>query len=551
MVQGRPLEALGQFIGQLKKRKVVRVGFAYVIVAWVVMQFADIAVEALILPTWSLTLVVILLILGLPVALVLAWAYEITPRGIVRDLEGRTSAINDMSTWASLPQSVSPEKPSIAVLPFEDMSREADLEYFCEGLAEEIIMTLSSTGAIRVADRMGSFEFGSKCASAAEIGRKLGVSAFLEGSVRKDGRRLRVAVQLVDVKQGYQLWSGQYDRRIEDMLDVQTDIAHGVVKSLQLTGTIPELSWRDMCKTQQAYEFYLRGRGYFSKMTKTNIRFARQMFQKVTDIDPECGLGWAQLACTYACEFLYFNASNDYRNKASIFSKKALDLAPELAQSHIARGTAYSLFGDYEAADREFQQAIEINPYLFDAWYLNARCKVHQGDSGKAVKLFEKAASLRPEDYQSPILQAAQLHKLGDEEASLSALREGLARARSFLEFNPDDDRAWGLGAFALLTLGQEDEADTWMKNCLRHAARCSASTYNAACFYARKGEFEKSLDFLEQSIGTGTISKQWIEQDTDLDTVRELPRFKEIMARYPNHQTTEESATQIPEKIV
>ena len=545
MSQGRQLEVLGQFIGQLKNRKVVRVGFAYMVVSWIVMQVADVVLEALVVPSWSLTLITVLLILGFPIAVALAWAYEITPKGIVRDLEGRSSsasANSNLSARSASSNVVTPEKPSIAVLPFEDMSREGDLEYFCEGLSEEITMTLCSTGSIHVATRMGSFKFGSKGANAAKIGRKLGVSIFLEGSVRKTGDHLRVAAQLVDVEQGYQFWSGQYDRRVQDTLEVQTDIANAVVKSLQLASIIPELSTSDMCNNHQAYEFYLRGQGYFSRMTETNIKFARQMFQKAIDIHPECARAWAQLACTYACEFLYFHASKSYRDKAQKCSKKALELAPALARAHIARGTAYSLFGDYAAADQEFQQAIEINPYLFDAWYLNARCKVHQGDTEKAAKLFEKAASVRPEDFQSLILLAAQLHKLGDEEASFKALRVGLARVRVFLESNPDDDRAWGLGAFALLTLGQEDEADTWMNSSLKRAARCSASTYNAACFYARKGELEKSLDYLEMSIGAGVITKQWIVQDMDLDPVRKLPRFDGIVAKFPNVRTVEES---------
>jgi adenylate cyclase len=323
-----------------------------------------------------------------------------------------------------------------------------------------------------------------------------------------------------------------------------------VVKSLQLTGNIPELSANNMCSNHLAYEFYLRGQGYFSRMTAMNIRFARQMFQKAIDIDPECGRAWAQLACTFACEFLYFHASKNYPDNARQCSIKALEFAPGLPQSHIARGFAHALFGEYAAADQEFQRAIEINPYLFDAWYLNARCKVHEGDSEKAVKLFEKAASVRPDDFQSLILMAAQLRKLGDEEASLKALRQGLARARVFLEFNPDDDRAWGLGAFALLKLGQDDEADTWMNNCLRFAPRCSASTYNAACFYACKGELEKSLDFLEKSIGAGIVNKQWITQDIDLDPVRKLRRFDDIMAKFPKEQTGEENGKMLVTRV-
>ena len=550
MSRHEPLKTLEQFIGQLKKRKVVRVGFAYLVVSWIVMQVADVAVGVLVLPSWSMILITVLLILGLPISLVLAWAYEITPKGIVRDSEGRThiaSAKLNLNARSSSPNAMLSENPFIAVLPFEDMSIEGDLEYLCEGLAEEIIMTLSSTGSVHVATRMGSFEFGSKSANATEIGRKLGVTAFLEGSIRKNDHRLRIAAQLVDVEQGYQFWSEQYDCRMEDTLGTQTEIAHAVVNSLQLTGTIPESSVSSTCTNHQAYEFYLHGLGYFSRMTETSMKFARQMFQKAIDIDPECGRAWAQLACTYTCEYLQFHASKRNREKALQFSKRALELAPGLAQSHIARGTTHSLFGEYSAADQEFQQAIEINPYSFDAWYLNARCKVHQGETEKAAELFEKAASVRPDDYQSLILLAAQLQKLGDEEASLTALREGLERVRASLDLNPDDNRAWGLGAFALLRLGQDDEADRWMNNCTQFAPPCSASTYNAACFYARKGELEKSLDYLEKSIGAGSINMQWISNDMDLDPLRKLPRFHHILAKVSCEPTVGEESENIP----
>ena len=154
---------------------------------------------------------------------------------------------------------------------------------------------------------------------------------------------------------------------------------------------------------------------------------------------------------------------------------------------------------------------------------------------------------MRPKDYQCLILQAAQLSKLGEEKASIAALREGLKRAKSFLELNPDDSRAWNLGAFALLTLGQDEEADIWMSNSLRRATRRSTLTYNAACFYAQKGELEKSLEFLEQCIGVGIITKQWIEHDMDLDPVRKFPRFEDIVARLPVEETGEKDGENIP----
>ena len=549
MTHASPQKVLDQIISQLKNRKVVRVGFAYVFVSWLVIQVADVTVEALVLPSWSLSLITILLMLGFPIALILAWAYEITPKGIVRDLEGRVSAASanpDPDNWSVSSNDVKTENPTVAVLPLEDMSPEGNLGYFCKGLAEEITMTLCSTG-IHVATHLGSSKFVSKCANVAEIGRRLGVSAFLEGSVRKFGNNLRVTIQLVDVAQGYQLWSAQYDRQMVDILEIQTELAHLVVSSLQKAGSFLEHARGEMYSNQQAYEFYLRGQAYFSRLSRTNIRFAQKMFQKAIDSDPKCGRAWAQLACTYACDYLYFHASSDYRDRARQLSITALEIAPDRAQSHIARGVAHSLFAEYKAADREFQQAIELNPRLFDAWYMYARCKVHQKDPRQAVKLFEKAASVRPKDYQCLILQAAQLSKLGEEKASIAALREGLKRAKSFLELNPDDSRAWNLGAFALLTLGQDEEADIWMSNSLRRATRRSTLTYNAACFYAQKGELEKSLEFLEQCIGVGIITKQWIEHDMDLDPVRKFPRFEDIVARLPVEETREKDGENIP----
>lgn len=534
MTRNRIQASLARVISQLKNRKVVRVAVAYVVIAWIMMQVGDVTFEALSLPPWSLTLFIALVVLGFPIALALAWAYEITPSGIVRDTEGRGSIglAPSSSGHAALFSGSAPL--CLAVFPFEDMSREGDLEYFCEGLAEEIITILSHVRGVRVAARMGAFEFGAKSADIALIREKLGVAAFLEGSVRKEGAQLRVAAQVVESRDGMHIWSGEYDRPWNNILELQRSLANTIVKSFQFECNIPDLIDPDASLSHAADEFYLRGQGYLARLTPTNVLFARQMFQKAIDLDPECARAWALLACTHACEFMHFFATDEHREKARDLSIKALELAPSLVESQVARGVAHLICGEYAEADLRFDRALEIEPESFQAAYFKARSKVQQGEPKEAAELFGRAAAAKPTDFQCLILQSSQLWKLGAHDASVKALKAGLANVVRFLEINPDESRAWGLGAFALLRLGEEEKAEQWINHSLDCAPRHSTSTYNAACFYARKGESEKALDYLQQCAKVGIVTQKWVEHDADLDGLREHPRFADIVAGFP-----------------
>ena len=212
------------FFAQLKERKVIRVGIVYIVVGWVIIQIGEVSFEALILPEWSLALLIIIVFLGFPLALVLAWAYELTPEGIRKDPAGQVA-----------PASVS---PSIAVLPFDDMSEHGDQGYFCEGIAEEILNALCKIPGLHVASRVTSFRFSGKqgrSESVSDIGEKLNVSTLLEGSVRKSGDRLRITAQLVNTADGYHLWSRQYDRGVEDIFEIQEEIAASIADALSVT----------------------------------------------------------------------------------------------------------------------------------------------------------------------------------------------------------------------------------------------------------------------------------------------------------------------------
>jgi len=191
---------------------------------------------------------------------------------------------------------------------------------------------------------------------------------------------------------------------------------------------------------------------------------------------------------------------------------------------------------DYEKAETEFETAIELDPKNYDTWYFFARSKVHEGDLERALKLFDRASQVRPEDFQSVLLQSGLYHSLGDRKRELETAQKGIERARAVLELNPDDNRALNLGAFALLRLGESEKAMEWMKASVEKSPMDSIVHYNAACLFALAGNVEKSLDYLEEcQIKVGNVNREWLEHDSDLDHVRDHPRFADILASFPN----------------
>lgn len=518
---GRP------FWRQLRERKVIRAAIAYIIVGWVVLQVGEVVFEPLALPDWSLKLLIVLVFLGFPIAMVLSWAFEFSTSGIRRDPAGQVESLEQITP--------EPGAPSIAVLPFDDMSERGDQAYFCEGMAEEILNALSKVANLRVASRVAAFQFGGKRADVQEIGRKLNVATVLEGSVRKAGNQLRITAQLVNTSDGYHLWSRQFDRSLEDIFEIQGQIADAIANTLSLT------LQRQFGRAQQsvdpkAYDFFLRGLSYFARHTTQDNVYARQMFSQAIDIEPDFGRAWAGMAYTYGFEYMYFNASEVNRSEARRTSHKALELAPDLAESHVSAGIAHCMSSEYEKADSEFENAIELDPKNYEAWYFFGRTKVHEGDLSRALKLFERAAKVRPEDFQSVLLQAQLYTSLGKKDKAIDVTRQGIERVRSILELNPDDNRALNMGSFALLRLGEKEEATDWMLTSMKNAPTDSIIQYNAACFFSLAGEVEQALDCLENClVKVGNISREWLEHDSDMDGIRSHPRYQEIISHFPD----------------
>jgi TolB-like protein/Flp pilus assembly protein TadD/tRNA A-37 threonylcarbamoyl transferase component Bud32 len=420
---------------------------------------------------------------------------------------------------------------SIAVLPFVNMSNDPENEYFTDGIAEEITNALTKITTLRVAARASAFAFKGKGQDIGEIGRKLKVATVLDGSVRKAGNRLRVTAQLVNVADGSNLWSERYDRQLEDVFAIQDEIAENIVRALRVVLTEDEKRAIEKVPTEnvQAYDYYLRGRQFFHQMRRTSILYARRMFERAIETDPNYALAYAGTAD--CCSFLYtwWDGSKANLEGAVSSSAKALALDPELAEAHAARGFALTLSRQYDSAHEEFEKALALNPQLYEAHYLYARACVQEGRMEDAVRHYEAAFRVRPEDYQAVLLMQGPLHALGRTEDAKNALRRGLHVAEKHLELNPDDARALYLGAGALVQLGERDRALEWARRAHAVDPEDSAVLYNVACVYALAGLTDDALQCLDKAVQNGFGHREWIDNDSDLTSLRDDPRFQAL----------------------
>jgi adenylate cyclase len=428
-------------------------------------------------------------------------------------------------------KSTQPQK-SIAVLPFANMSPDPDNEFFSDGMSEELINLLAKLPQLRVAARTSSFAFKNKNMNVPMIAKELGVKTVLEGSVRRAGKRIRITGQLIDADSGFHLWSETYDRDLEDIFEVQDEIAHKIVDALEIT--LSPKQERAIQKVQttdvDAYDYYLRGRKYYYEERGGGLDQAMQMFTRAIEIDPNYALAHAGLADTCAMRYFFWERDEAHLKLADQASRRALELNPELAEAHAARGHVLALEKRYEEAEREFETAIRLDPKLFEAYYLYARAELLRGRFEKSAEMFEQASVVRPEDYQAPLLVQQVYRSLGKEAKARDANRRGLKIVERHLELNPDDQRALALAANAAMAVGELDRAMDWANRALELGPNNPSLLYNLACFYALAGEVEDSLNCLERRATLGSIAREWMENDSDLDSIRNHPRFQAVL---------------------
>src|SRR5687768_6298776 len=423
---------------------------------------------------------------------------------------------------------------SMAVLPFTNMSADPENEYFTDGMAEEIINALSKIKSLSVASRTSSFAFKGKTEDIREIGKALEVSAVLEGSVRRMGKKIRISVQLINVANGYQLWSERYDREIEDVFAIQDEIAQNIVKALRVVLSEDEKRAIEKMPTEnvEAYEYYLRGRQYFHQHRRTSIEAARQMFTRAIEIDPEYALAHSGIADCCSILYMYFDARESNLKQADSASRKALQLDPQLAEAHSARGLAFSLSKQYDLAMQEFETAMRLDPKLYEAPYFYGRARLAQGQWFEAAPLFEKAAAIRPDDYQAPSFLAAAYAGQGRIHEASKASHKAVGVIERWLDLNPDDARALNLGATIWSNLGQQEKALEWARKSLVIDKEDPQLLYNVACVYAIEGMKDDAIMTLERAIDKGYGHKEWIEHDSDLNSLRSDKRFQALLER-------------------
>jgi adenylate cyclase len=504
---------------ELKRRKVFRVAIAYLIVAWVVIQIATTTFDPLRLPDWSETLVVVIAIVGFPIALILAWAFETTPDGVRRD-SADTVEVTDAS---------------IAVLPFINMSDLAENEYFSDGLAEELLTMLSRISSLRVCSRTSSFSFKGKNIDVPTVARKLGVKSVLEGSVQRVDNRVRISAQLIDATTDTHLWADNYDREIDDIFAVQDEIAEQIVGALQLKLTSDEhRAVTDQTTDNfEAYDYCLRGRDLFHRSDSGHLNAALEMFDKAIELDPDYAL--AHAGRTYCLVDLYqFHGRNkSHLEQAVVSSKKAIEMADHLAESHAARGLALWPLDEFDAAEDEFERAISINPRLFEALHFYSRMARVRGQIDKAIELSRKAAAARPDDYQA-MAQVSQLcRESGRQKEADESGREALQIAERAIESNPKESRAMLYAAIRHVEIGNPEKGRKLVERAISVAPDIGGTYFNAACFYTMLGELDRALDLIEQAFEAGNRMKGWYETDSDLDPLRDHERFKALMERF------------------
>jgi adenylate cyclase len=500
------------------------------VVGWLLVELSSVIFPQLMLPAWTVRLVILLALVGFPIALVLAWAFELSPDAKLQ-AASPVAAVDIGGTVAPGIGANTTGRRSIAVLPLENLSNDAENEYFGDGIAEEVLNLLCKISQLSVASRTSSFSFrkAQQQLDVRAVARQLDVDFILEGSVRRAANRVRISAQLIDGRADRNLWSEVYNRELADVFEVQSEIAQNIVRALEINLTPAQARTLDREATTDnmvAYDFYLRGRHYFER---TDARLALQMFERAIEQDARFAPAWAGAAESCAWMAMWFSKTPDNLRLADEYSRTALELAPNSASSVCARGLALSINERYTEADAHFKRAIEIDPNRFESFYLAGRSEFTQGRYERAAEMFQRAHSIRPDDIAAANLVGTALKSAGRLDAARKATLRAVDVTRKYVALNPDDVVATGRGACVLVESGFVEEGLRWADRA--YAMNPGLGGYNVACAYLLAGNNSRALDILEAVHQSSSLHVDWLENDADMAPIRDEPRFKAIIA--------------------
>jgi adenylate cyclase len=424
------------------------------------------------------------------------------------------------------------ERISIAVLPFNNMSGDTEQEYFSDGITEDIITDLSKVSGLFVVARNTAFTYKGKAVKVQDVSRELDVRFVLEGSVRKAGSRVRVTGQLINGETGGHVWADRYDRELTDIFAIQDEITHAIVEQLKVKLLPQERQSIKQAPTDniEAYTYYLRGRQFFHRHSKSYYQLARRMFTKAVELDPMYARAYAGIADCDSFLFLHYHVDIGIDTILAT-SAQALALDAGLAEAHASRGLALSLAEKYDEAMVEFERAIALDPNLFEAHYFMGRACFAQNKMDQATALFERAAALRPDDYQALTMLRMIYPTIGREREITDVARKVVERAERELTQHPENPRPAYLGASSLVALGELDRAREWLGRAMAIDPDDVLTQYNVACGLAQLGDHDKAFDLLERLLPHANHeTKSWIKNDSDFDSLRALPRYQKVL---------------------
>ncbi|MEM8731168.1 MAG: adenylate/guanylate cyclase domain-containing protein [Pseudomonadota bacterium] len=420
---------------------------------------------------------------------------------------------------------------TVAVLPFANMSGDAEQEYFSDGITEDIITNLSKISALGVMARNTSFQFKGRAVDVPQIARQLKVSHVLEGSVRKAGERVRVTAQLIDGETGEHLWAERYDRDLSDIFAVQDEISETIVAVLRLK-LLPEekaaIEGRSITNPQ-TYKLYLMARHYSIMGSLRHREIIVRICRRAVELDPGFAPAWALMSIAQAVQQLTGSQRGDGAMDAA---DRAIAIDPNLADAYAAKGRVLAGYGLYDEAMVALNRALDLEADSYEANAAAARCRIGQDRISEALVHLERAAAVQPTDFWAIGMSISGYNHVGDAKSAAAAAHRTLDRVAAVIAVEPDHGNALSFGVIALTTLGEMERADEWIERAMLMDPENSNMQFNIACALANAGQLDRAIDVLElQFLVMQASGLRWSKHDKDLDPLRDHPRFKAMIA--------------------
>jgi len=505
---------LKKFFAELKRRKVYSVAIAYFVGGWALAQGIAQVLPVFDIPNWVVRLIVVLIVLGFPVALTLSWFFDLTRYGIVRTPDA------DVARRIDPAQSANSSERSIAVLPFTDLSPSKDHAYFSDGMAEEILGALAKVNGLRVAARRSSFWFKDKETELSEIAHRLNVEHVLEGRVRRDGNRVRITAELIDASDGFTIWSETYEREMHGIFALQDEITRAIVDTLKLKLAI---SPTPASRSTDAYDAYLQGLFYSDKSTEEALRKSLEFFHSALEKDPKFSRAWTGIAKAWLWLADSYVPPLEAYPKVRDAAVRALQLNDEEAEAHVYLAEAKRILDwDLDAAEAEFNRAVEIEPNSTPSNYFIAAFYAARGDRDKALRYLQRTSKIDPASLWVNNF-ACELYRY------FGLYDEATAAGERALQLDPTFAH-WGEPALAALyrEMGRFDDAIALYEKAQEFTGRPG---FGLAITYARMKRRKEALETLNTAVaswgyrpGDG-IAHVHVTLGANDDAIRDLER--------------------------